>query len=484
MSNLANLLNPAPSSDPNSNPILTNHGSSHRHQSSNQSLTSPLEALAIAATSSPPVLSPTHPVTTPVAQSTGHERSYSGSSSRPSSSHISLPMPHALAHPSPSFSPTFDSHAPTNNQIGVRKLSDIADGTSRQLPPLRKSLSDEMDTSTTIGSKDTSMTDAQDPFPNPHLQHLPPIQDTLDRIIDAQPKLNNTPGKVITPIQPEPMPVILPDEASYHPPPASAQLDGTSELSPTQVDSEASQPGVTMQREDSKQSLPDRRKTDAHESAPIHPQPAAASKKRPAPKSDKKIEKKGTASVIKKPTAKKRKLDPDSTDGTPISRRSGTPASSRASKTPAPRNRKQGSATPTQSSPPPPSTKDEPNDEEDNDEDSELFCICRKPDDHTWMIACDGGCDDWFHGRCVDMNERDGNLIDKYICMWRRPWREAWRLIRIRSQLQREGRRRDNMEADVSSKELQRPCPCPWFQAFEVLLRRARRAVHENARSG
>ena len=59
----------------------------------------------------------------------------------------------------------------------------------------------------------------------------------------------------------------------------------------------------------------------------------------------------------------------------------------------------------------------EDGDEEvDEGDSSELFCICRKPDDHTWMIACEGGCDDWFHGRCVNINERDGNLIDKYIC--------------------------------------------------------------------
>jgi len=285
-------------------------------------------------------------------------------------------------------------------------------------------MTDEMDTSTVVGSRNTPMTDAQDPTPNLHLQHLPPIQDTLDGITDAQPKPDNTPDENMPPIKAEGEPAVLPGEASYRPPSMPAQLDGTSDPSPTQVENETPQAGVAMQREDSRQSLPDRRKSVAHDSVPVEPQPTAASKKRPAPKSDKKIEKKGTASAIKKPTTKKRKLDPESTDGTPISRRSGTPASSRASKTPAPRNRKQGSATPLQSSPPPPSTKDEQNDDEDIDEDSELFCICRKPDDHTWMIACDGGCDDWFHGRCVNMNERDGNLIDKYICMSRESWRK------------------------------------------------------------
>lgn len=32
------------------------------------------------------------------------------------------------------------------------------------------------------------------------------------------------------------------------------------------------------------------------------------------------------------------------------------------------------------------------------------------------MIACDGGCDNWFHGDCVNITEEDGGLVDKYIC--------------------------------------------------------------------
>ncbi|OAL26519.1 hypothetical protein AYO20_10088 [Fonsecaea nubica] len=51
-----------------------------------------------------------------------------------------------------------------------------------------------------------------------------------------------------------------------------------------------------------------------------------------------------------------------------------------------------------------------------SNDDGEVFCICRKGDNHTWMIACDGGCDEWFHGNCVNIKERDGELIDKYIC--------------------------------------------------------------------
>lgn len=56
--------------------------------------------------------------------------------------------------------------------------------------------------------------------------------------------------------------------------------------------------------------------------------------------------------------------------------------------------------------------------DEEYEEGAEVFCICRKPDNHTWMIACDGGCEDWFHGKCVNMKEDDGDLVDKYICTW------------------------------------------------------------------
>ena len=147
--------------------------------------------------------------------------------------------------------------------------------------------------------------------------------------------------------------------------------------------------------------------------------PNTANRKKPqvSPNGDKKIEKKGTASLVKKPS--RRKNDPKSKDGTPFSQRSETPISSRASKTPAPSvGRKQASATPLHSSPPPSSTG-AGQDGDDDDGNSELFCICRKPDDHTWMIACDGPCEDWFHGRCVNMDEEKGALIDKYFCEYK-----------------------------------------------------------------
>jgi COMPASS component SPP1 len=125
--------------------------------------------------------------------------------------------------------------------------------------------------------------------------------------------------------------------------------------------------------------------------------------------------KKGTA---KKPAAKKRKVndgDADSVDG----RRSNTPVS-RASKPP---SRKQGSVSIAGS--PAPEEKRKPRkkgpkaaaeDDDDDFDENAVFCICRRPDNHTWMIGCDGDCDDWYHGKCVNMHPRDAELIDRYIC--------------------------------------------------------------------
>ena len=115
-------------------------------------------------------------------------------------------------------------------------------------------------------------------------------------------------------------------------------------------------------------------------------------KKRPAPAKTKK----GTATttIKKAPPAKKRKVEP---------KRSVTP-SSYASKTPAFKT-VSSLGTPAESSPAP-STRsqsaepdDEPyEDEDDEDEDAgssdDVYCICRKPDNGTFMIGCDGTCDD------------------------------------------------------------------------------------------
>ncbi|KAL9095142.1 MAG: hypothetical protein Q9165_002745 [Trypethelium subeluteriae] len=183
---------------------------------------------------------------------------------------------------------------------------------------------------------------------------------------------------------------------------------------------------------------------------------ATVGKKRSAPRS---TTKKGTASTVKKPPAKKRKVnvltDASSPTTTPLTtqgphRSSATP-SSRTSKTPAIRGGTSNNNTHSSPAPGPPhahpahssppasrpgssaaisasatgssaaaSDNEHSHSHDDEDaastDDNERYCICRRPDNHTWMIACDGGCDDWFHGACVAIAEADGELIDTYIC--------------------------------------------------------------------
>lgn len=158
--------------------------------------------------------------------------------------------------------------------------------------------------------------------------------------------------------------------------------------------------------------------------------PTAPSRKRPAPKASAAATKKG---VAKKPAAKKRKISPETATTTAL-HRSGTPASQTSKKaapkalkgsqsgTPAlgssPASRSTTAPSPAPSSHPSHAgaSSDADADPDAMGSDSEVFCICRKPDDHTWMIACDGGCEDWYHGRCVNMDEENSKVIDKYIC--------------------------------------------------------------------
>ncbi|KAF8976022.1 hypothetical protein BGZ46_008648 [Entomortierella lignicola] len=50
------------------------------------------------------------------------------------------------------------------------------------------------------------------------------------------------------------------------------------------------------------------------------------------------------------------------------------------------------------------------------DEEEKLYCICKTPYDKSrFMIACDG-CDDWFHGDCVGVAEKDSEMVDMYYC--------------------------------------------------------------------
>ncbi|KAI4612541.1 hypothetical protein J4E80_007275 [Alternaria sp. BMP 0032] len=155
-----------------------------------------------------------------------------------------------------------------------------------------------------------------------------------------------------------------------------------------------------------------RRNQSAAESAPspVESKPAPApTKKRPAPSSASAIKKKGTAKTSK--PSKKRKVETE--DGA----RSVTPTS-RIPKSAGSRAMKKSShaGTPVPGSSPAPGHEHATDDDGESSEDHNLYCICKKPDNHKWMIGCDGGCDDWFHGDCVNMRQVDEELVDKFIC--------------------------------------------------------------------
>lgn len=458
MSNLSALLNPASPAPPADfqspviiNPAIGAGGIASDHQEvyhnmrpaniytggspRRPSLTSPLDALAEAATSSAPLPSPSRPAHSSISYDMHHPNPPT-SSSRPTSSHTSPPRSFELPRPQLSmgqFSPGLEQyHHSSSNGVNARRTSDI-NTSSEVLPPLRRSLADENIPPTkglpavephTENDINGSGCTVAAPLPaSPPTEPARPLPEPLSPVTAQirQPSPSvirpshspDIPEKQAKQVQVKTEMAEVPLELCE----VSSQRDATTvdsstdALEPPSLGGEApmtSKAVADLKNDASYKPSPTTTMTEPSTRSPSAKPKQAPSKKRPAPK-------KGTASA-KKPPSKKRKIETDSIASSPAWPRTGTPASSRASKTPAPKGGKQGSITPARSSSVA-NAKDEDEDEEmDEGDSSELFCICRKPDDHTWMIGCDGPCEDWFHGRCVDMSERDGKLIDKYFC--------------------------------------------------------------------
>jgi len=459
MSNLSALLNPASPAPPADfqspviiNPVIGTGGvaSDHREGHHNMrpaniytggsprrpSLTSPLDALAEAATSSAPLPSPSRPAHSSISYDL-HHPNLPTSSSRPTSSHTSPPRSFELPRPQQSmgqFSPGLEQyHHSSSNGVNVRRISDITNTSSEVLPPLRQSLTDENipptkgllavepHTENDINGSGNTVaallpaspsTEPARPLPEPLSPVTAQIRQPSPSVIrpSHSPDIPEKPAdQVQVKTEMAEVPLELCEVSSQIDAP---NVDGsTGALEPLSSMGEApvvSKAVADLKNDASYKPSPTTTITEPSTRSPSAKPKQVPSKKRPAPK-------KGTASA-KKPPSKKRKIENDSVASSPALPRTATPASSRASKTPAPKGGKQDSVTPARSSSVA-HAKDEDEDEEmDEGDSSELFCICRKPDDHTWMIGCDGPCEDWFHGRCVNMNERDGKLIDKYFC--------------------------------------------------------------------
>lgn len=43
------------------------------------------------------------------------------------------------------------------------------------------------------------------------------------------------------------------------------------------------------------------------------------------------------------------------------------------------------------------------------------YCICRTNDSSRFMICCDA-CEEWYHGDCIMITEKESKTIKKYFC--------------------------------------------------------------------
>ncbi|XP_039152806.1 CXXC-type zinc finger protein 1-like isoform X1 [Drosophila simulans] len=48
-------------------------------------------------------------------------------------------------------------------------------------------------------------------------------------------------------------------------------------------------------------------------------------------------------------------------------------------------------------------------------QEGQAYCICRSSDCSRFMIGCDG-CEEWYHGDCIGITEKDAEHIKKYYC--------------------------------------------------------------------
>ena len=429
MSKLSELLNPAPASAQHSPPQIPQplvlDGQDHRtgHRSSFDghsaspprlaSMTSPgLEALAAAASSTAPILSP--PQSSTFAQTTPYQ-AYSQPGSRPGSSHTLPPLSNDFSHAGNQSSTQSSGLEQYHHSSNRERRPSNEISYPAWLPPLVRSppihshpfpphapgataqddlmkyangdISEQIALSPSINHdeihKQHSYQESDAPATSQIRQPSPGPSDPISA--STLPNVQSDQVEIKAEIQDNPLETPQPHEVE----PSTITFDQSSNIGTPTL-----------------KSITDIKKDASNTPSPLPPD--SAMKPKPAPSKKRAAPKKGNA----RPPTKKRKIEGDSVDGTPPAQHAGTPATSRASQTPVPKNRKQGSETPARSS-------SVLNGEEEDDEatdDGELFCICRKPDDHTLMIACDGPCEGWFHGRCVDMAAEKTKLISKWYC--------------------------------------------------------------------
>lgn len=74
---------------------------------------------------------------------------------------------------------------------------------------------------------------------------------------------------------------------------------------------------------------------------------------------------------------------------------------------------------------------------------SEVYCVCKKPDEGELMVGCDG-CDDWFHFKCMKIPEKYSHLVSAYFCPY--------------CQLGITGKDKDNVDEPLPRTKWKRKC--------------------------
>ncbi|KAI3629953.1 hypothetical protein MIR68_011388 [Amoeboaphelidium protococcarum] len=97
-------------------------------------------------------------------------------------------------------------------------------------------------------------------------------------------------------------------------------------------------------------------------------------------------------------------------------------------------------------------------DQKGEEQGEDLYCLCRQPAGDEFMIECDG-CNEWYHGRCVDLAQKDAKRIEKYFCTscqpvhgsitYKKEGARSHDRQRRRSKSQRSNSRRNSQNKDV-----------------------------------